>query len=171
MRKSSRSILFLVLIVLALGGAVYVQLQRERTLTLQPLTSIDLAAVRTIRIDCNSVCRSRRFERTASGWQMLEPYAEPANSEAVSHLLAVAHAPARVRLNLRDYDLRKLGLDPPLLTLRLDDTLIALGDDDPIEHDRYMRVGDALLRVPDRFSARLLEAPESELAEPRTAKE
>jgi hypothetical protein len=171
MRKTTRSILLLGLAVLALGGAVYAQLARERAQAPQGITTIDLDSVHQLRIDCSSQCRSRSFERTASGWQMLEPYAQPASNEAVAHLLAVAHAPARVRLNLRDYDLGKLGLQPPLLTLQLDDAVIALGDEDPLEHDRYMRVGDALLRVPDRFSARLLEAPENELATPPASKE
>jgi hypothetical protein len=70
---------------------------------------------------------------------------------------------------LRGYDLAKLGLDPPRITLQLNDLSIAFGDEDPIEHDRYVRIGDELLRVPDRFSARLLETPESELADPAAA--
>ena len=166
MRKSNRRLLILALAVALLGGAAYAELARERALAPQPLTTLDTASVRRIAIVCAAVCRSRRFERTPAGWQMLEPYQKPASDVAVARLLAVARAPARVRLKLGDYDLAKLGLAPPLLTLRLDDTVIELGDEDPIEHDRYMRVDDALLRVPDRFSARLLEAPEGELADP-----
>lgn len=157
------------LAVTLLATAVYAELARERALAPQPVSTLDSASVQHIEIHCAAVCRSRRFERTAAGWQMLEPYNLPASAAAVAHLLAVARAPARVRLNLRDYDLAKLGLSPPLLTLRLDDVAIDVGDEDPIEHDRYMRVGDALLRVPDRFSARLLEAPEGELADPAAA--
>jgi len=171
MRRSNRSVWYLALLVALLGAAVYAQLARERSALLQPVTSLDTAAVRRIDIVCAAVCRSRRFERSPAGWQMLEPYQKPASAAAIARLLAVARAPARVRLNLRDYDLSKLGLAPPLLTLRLDDTVIELGDEDPIEHDRYIRVGSELLRVPDRFSARLLEAPEGELAEPPAAKE
>jgi hypothetical protein len=33
-----------------------------------------------------------------------------------------------------------------------------------------VRIGAELLRVPDRFSARLLESPESELLDPKAAK-
>ena len=161
--------LFLALAVVLLGTAVFAQLAHERASAPQALSTLDTAAVRRIEITCLSVCRSRSFERTAAGWQMLAPYRQPASSRAIEHLLAVAHAPARMRLALHDYDLAKLGLAPPLLTLRLDDHIIAMGDEDPIEHDRYMRVGDELLRVPDRFSARLLESAESELADPAAA--
>ena len=171
MRKSNRNLLLLALAVLLLGGAVYAEIERERALLLQPLVALDLAAVRRLEVHCNSVCRSRSFERTAAGWQMLTPYAQPAREDAIAHLLAVARAPARVRLVRQDYDLAKLGLAPPLLTLQIDDVQIALGDEDPIEHDRYVLVGDLLARVPDRFSARLLEAPENELVDAPTVKE
>ena len=170
MSRASRNLLLLALAVAALGAAVSAQLARERALGPQPVSTLDGDSVRRIEIRCASVCRSRRFERTAEGWQMREPYQAPASAQAVAHLLAVARAPARLRLNLRDYDLAKLGLAPPLLTLTLDDVVIQVGDEDPLEHDRYMRVGDTLLRVPDRFSARLLESPESELADPADAK-
>jgi len=165
MRKSTRSILFLALAVAALGAAVYAELERETHLAMQPLTTLDPAAVKHIEIRCAAVCRSRRFERTDAGWQMLEPFAKPANDDAIRRLLGVARAPIRVRLQLRDYDLAKLGLAPAQIVLKLDDVIIEVGDEDPIEHDRYIHVGNALLRVPDRFSARLLEAPESELAD------
>lgn len=169
MRSPTRNLILLALGVALLGAAVYAQLEHERALAPQPVTALDTDKVRRLEIVCLSVCRSRRFERNEAGWQMLEPYAQPARAEAIAHLLAVARAPARMRANAHDYDLSKLGLAPPLLTLRLDDSVIAVGDEDPIEHDRYMLVGAELLRVPDRFSARLLEAPEGELAEPPPA--
>jgi hypothetical protein len=165
MRKSTRSIFFLALAVLVLGGAVYAELERETHLAMQPLTALDTAQIKHIEIICAAVCRNRRFERTDAGWQMLEPIAKPASAEAIARLLSVARAPIRVRLQLHDYNLAKLGLAPAQIVLKLDDMAIEIGDDDPIEHDRYIRVGDMLVRVPDRFSARLLEAPESELAE------
>lgn len=171
MKRSSRQLLLLALAVALLAIAVRAELARERALAPQPVSSIDTSQVRRLEIRCAAVCRSRRFERGASGWQMLEPYQAPADTAAVEHLLSVARAPARMRLNLRDYDLAKLGLAPPLLTLALDDVLIQVGGEDPLEHDRYMRVGDTLLRVPDRFSARLLESPQSELANPSAAKD
>jgi hypothetical protein len=171
MRKSTRSILFLALAVIALGAAVYVELEREIHLAMQPLTALDPASVKRVEILCAAVCRNRRFEQTDAGWQMLEPFAKPADSEAIRRLLAVARAPIRVRLQLRDYDLAKLGLAPPQIVLKLDDVRIDVGDEDPIEHDRYIRVGDTLVRVPDRFSARLLEAPESEVADVAPAPE
>jgi len=166
-RKSTRQVLLLALLVAALGGAVYAELERERSLGPPPLTTLDPASVQRIEIRCRE-CQSRRFARDGSGWRMLEPYARPANSDAVARLLTVLRAPVRNRAPLADYDVAKLGLAPPQFTLRYDDVTIEIGNEDPIEHDRYVHMGADLLRVPDRFSARLLESPESELGDEKT---
>lgn len=151
-----------------LGAGVWVELARERALAVQPLTALDPALVQRVEIRCRD-CTMRRFVREGAGWRMLEPYAQPANSEAVARLLSVLRAPVRTRAALSDYDAAKLGLAPAQFTLQYDDVTIEIGSEDPIEHDRYVRLGAELLRVPDRFSARLLEAPESELADPKAA--
>jgi len=166
MRRATRTLFLLTITVALLGAAVYAEIARERTLMPRPLTQIDPLTARRLEIRCAAVCRSRRFERRAEGWHMLEPYDRPASAEAIAHLFAVTHAPIRTRLDVHDHDPAKLGLAAPLVTLIVDDVEIAVGDEDPIEHDRYVRVGDLLARVQDRFSARLFEAPEGELAEP-----
>jgi len=168
MHKLKQSIIFLGVLVAGLGAVVYAELVRERTLVPAPLTTLDPTTISRIEIRCNA-CRTRRFERTAAGWRMLEPYALPANADAIARLLAVAYAPVRGRQPMRDYDPAKLGLEPAQITLTLDALVITIGGEDPIEHDRYIRIGGELLRVPDRFSARLLETPESELADPAAA--
>jgi hypothetical protein len=167
MRKATRSICFLAASVALLGAGVYAELEHERN-SRQALTTLDPAKVQRLEIRCDT-CRTRRFVRAADGWRMLEPYALPADAEAVAHLLAIARAPVRQHLPLREYDLAKLGLRPAQFTLTFDDVIVTIGGEDSIDHDRYVRVGDELMRVPDRFSARLLEAPERELADPAAA--
>ena len=169
MRRSVRSLLVLAVAVIGLGAAVYAELARERRLLPPPVTALDPARVTHLEIRCQS-CTTRVFVRTGSAWQMLEPHAAPANPEAVQRLLAVLRAPARTRAPMAGYDAARLGLDPPQISVIADATRIDIGGEDPIDHDRYVRVGAELLRVPDRFSARLLESPESELLDPRAAK-
>ena len=168
MRRSTRNLLLLALAVAMLGGAVYAELERERTLGVQPLTRLDPATIRHVEIRCRD-CQTRRFERAGAGWRMLEPYAQVANTDSVARLLAVAQAPVRTRAKLAEYDAAKLGLAPPQFTLKYDDLTIEIGNEDPIEHDRYVKLDGELLRIPDRFSARLLESPESELADRKAA--
>jgi len=168
MRKATRSILLLTALVVLLGAGVYAELGHEQASARAPLTKLDPSTVQRLEVRCQT-CRTRRFARGADGWRMLEPYALAADADAVAHLLAIARAPVNKRLQLRDYDLAKLGLSPPQFTLTFDDVVVMIGGEDSIDHDRYVRVGDELLRVPDRFSARLLEAPERELADPAAA--
>jgi hypothetical protein len=163
MRKATRNIVLLAALVVLLGAGVYAELGYEQASGRAPLTKLDPATVQRLEVRCQT-CRTRRFARGADGWRMLEPYALPADADAVTHLLVIARAPVSKRLDLREYDLAKLGLSPPQFTLTFDDVVVTIGGEDSIEHDRYVRVGDELLRVPDRFSARLLEAPERELA-------
>ncbi|HST27353.1 MAG TPA: DUF4340 domain-containing protein [Rudaea sp.] len=169
MRKSTRSLLILAVAVVALGAAVYMELVRERGLVPQPLTSLDPAAVTHLEIRCQS-CTARVFERVDGAWQMRVPHDAAANPDAVNRLLAVLRAPVRTGAKMADYDAAKLGLDPPQITVIADVTRIDIGGEDPIDHDRYVRIGDELLRVPDRFSARLMESPDSELIDPKAVK-
>lgn len=166
MRKSTRSLLILAVVVIALGVAVYAELARERGLTPLPLTALDPASVTHLEIHCQS-CTTRVFERVDGVWYMRTPHDAPANPEAVARLLTIVRANVRTRAKLADYDAAKLGLAPPQFTVIANDTRIDIGGEDPIDHDRYVRIGDELLRVPDRFSARLLESPESELLDPK----
>lgn len=165
MRKSTRSLLILAVATIALGVTVYAELARERGLAPQPVTQLDPARVTHLEIRCQS-CTTRVFERIDGAWWMKQPQDAKANPEAVARLLAVVQAPVRTRAKLADYDAAKLGLDPPQMTVIADATRIDIGGEDPIDHDRYVRIGDELMRVPDRFSARLLESPESELLNP-----
>ena len=168
MRKATRSLLILTVVTIALGAAVYAELVRERELAPQPLTALDPAAVTHLEIHCQS-CTTRVFQRVDGVWWMKRPHDAKANPEAIARLLTVVRANVRTRAKLADYDAAKLGLDPPQFTVVANGTHIDIGGEDPINHDRYVRIGDELLRVPDRFSARLLESPESELLEPKAA--
>lgn len=168
MRKSTRSLLILAIVASVLGVAVYADLARERGLVPQPVTQLDPARATHLEIRCQS-CTARVFERVDGVWWMKQPHNAKANPEAVARLLAVVHALARTRAAIAGYDAAKLGLEPPQITVIADATRIDIGGEDPIDHDRYVRVGEELLRVPDRFSARLLESPESELLDPESA--
>lgn len=168
MRRSTRSLLVLAIAVAVLAAAVYAELARERGLAPQPLTALDPVAVTHLEIHCQS-CVTRVFERVDGVWRMRAPHDAAANPDAVDHLLAVLRAPVRTRAKMAGYDAAKLGFDPPLITVIADAVRIDIGGEDPVDHDRYVRIGAELLRVPDRFSARLLESPESELSDPKVA--
>jgi len=163
MRKPTRNLVLLAVVTAALGAAVLAQVAHEHTwLQSRRLTDLDLQRIERLDIRCAS-CPTRRFQRRGGSWHMLEPYPLPASAQAISHLLAIAHAPVRSWSSMQAYDAARLGLSPPVISLTLNSTRIDVGGEDPIEHDRYVRVGRRLARVPDRFSARLFESPLNEL--------
>ena len=163
MKRRARSFAILVGFCAVLGAAVWLQVQREHALARDPLTTIDLASVRALRVDCRG-CASRRFERVEGHWQMREPRDVRADDEAVARLLDIATAPVRFRHPSGSLDAKKIGLDPPQAVLTLDGRALRFGATDAIDGDRYVDTGDAIALVPDRFSALLFEPAEREIA-------
>lgn len=151
----------LVGLVALLGAAVYAELKHEERLAPQPLSTLDTAAATQIAVECRG-CRARRFERVGGVWLMREPYALAANAESIERLLAIAGAPVRKRLTT-GVDSAKIGLDPPVASIRIGERHIDLGTTDAINGLRYLRHDGTIALVPDRYSAWLLAPPESEL--------
>lgn len=166
MRRQTRATLLLGLVVLALGGTAWWQLRREAGGDLPRLVDgFDAAAVRSLHVRTVEG-PLRRFERSGAGWRMREPYDLPAESEAVERLLGIAKAPLRKRLEGAAPDLRKLGLAPPQATVDYAGAAaqhLEFGATDAIRGERYVRRGDAIWLVPDRFSAWLFSPAENEL--------
>lgn len=165
LKRRTRSLLGLLVLVGALGVAVYAQLRHEESLAPEPLTRIDAAAVRSLSVSCQG-CTARRFEKRDGHWRMLEPRDAAADDAAVERLAAIANTPIRLRHAAGELDPKKLGLDPPLATLTLDGTSLKFGTTDAIHGDRYVEVeaDGTIALAPDRFSARLFAAPEGEIA-------
>lgn len=167
MKRRTRSFAMLAGACAVLGALVYLQVRREQVLARDPLTTIDLAAVRALRVDCRG-CTPRRFERVDGHWQMREPRDVRADDTAVERLLDIATAPVRFRHARDSLDARKIGLDPPQAVLTLDGRALRFGATDAIDGDRYVDTGDAIALVPDRFSALLFEPAEREIARDET---
>lgn len=163
MKRATRSNLILLGIVVVLGIAATLKVQRELGQFEPPLGTLDPDSVREVTITCLQCPSARRFERTDGHWRMLEPYALPADDSQVDRLVAIAASPVRSRRPLASLDAAKIGLDPPLMTLAIDSLRLRIGRTDALNGDRYIAVGDTIAMVPDRFSPLLLAAPASEL--------
>lgn len=163
MKRRTRTNVFLAAMVGLLGAGVYAELRREDAIAIVPVTQIDPASVRDVRITC-SECSPRHFSKVDGHWRMLEPLVGAADDARIERILAIARAPVRFRHAAGELDAKRLGLDPPFATLQLDDAVMTFGTTDAIHGDRYVRVGDTIALVPDRFSALLFTKPEGELA-------
>ncbi len=162
MKRSTRTNLVLAAIVAALALVVGWQVGSEIDRREPPLGAFDPATIERVGVRC-ARCVAREFIRRDGDWRMQAPYALDADDALVTRLVAIAASPVRKRHRLADFDLAKIGLAPPLITLELGPHVFEVGMTDALEGDRYVRFDDAIAMVPDRFSPFLMATPESEL--------
>jgi hypothetical protein len=130
-----------------------------------PVTRLDPAAVSEVRIERPGVA-VQAFERLPDGWRMTAPQSAAADAERLDRLVQIAAAPSHRRLPAEAVDAAELGLAPPAITLILDHTRLELGDTEPVNRRRYLRVGRQVHLIDDRFAHLLWGAPRSLVAAP-----
>lgn len=162
MQRAARTNLVLLALVVLLGLGVWLQVRHEVDQFEPPLSAIDPTTVQKLEVHCLH-CTPRVFERSEGQWQMRAPFALAADAEKVERLLAIAASVVRSRRPLAELDATKVGLAPPMMSLRIDGHAFDFGMTDAFNGDRYVRSGDVVAMVPDRFSPYLLATPESEL--------
>lgn len=162
MKRATRTNLILLGFAALLGAAVYWQIGKETARFEPPLSNLDPTRIQRVTASCQA-CTARRFERRDGHWLMLEPYTLPADDAMVERLIGIASSPVRSRRPLDEFDAGKIGLDPPMMTLELDDQHFEIGMTDALRGDRYVRSGDVVAMLPDRFSPFLTATAESEL--------
>lgn len=162
MKRAARINLILIVVVAALGLAVYWQVNKEVTRFEPPLSTLKPEQINEVTVSCLQ-CVARRFERVDGHWWMREPYKLPADDTQLVRLLSIAASSVRSRRAFSSLNAKKIGLDPPLISLDLGPEHFDIGTTDAFNGDRYVRVGDMIAMVPDRFSPFLIAAPPSEL--------
>ena len=156
MTRQTRLNLGLALLVAALALIAWLD-QRTPTETPPPITELDPQQVQRIRLE-----RLGRpeiiLQRQGAGWRMTAPQNLPADKTQVEALLAIATAYSLERFSTPPERLAQFGLAPPRAVLELDRIRIEVGDTQPVSHQRYLRIGDRIHLINDRFP-HLLEAP------------
>lgn len=104
-----------------------------------PLTALDANAVRSIRLK-NPGSADIVLEKTSSGWQLREPVAIAADLVQVGNLTALATLETRGSVDAAIAKRADLGLDPPRSTVLLDDTVLAIGEIEPLKRSRYVEL-------------------------------
>ena len=162
MRRNARINAILAALVAALAVLAWWQVRSEIGQREPALSTLDPSTVGRIHVRCTQ-CVAREFVRSDGDWRMRAPYPLDADDALVGRLLAIAGSPVRARHAIADFDPAKIGLAPPLMTLELGALIFEIGMADALRGDRYVRVGDVIAMVPDRFSPFLMATPESEL--------
>ena len=150
---SSRTLLNLMLAAVAmlLGLVVFYQPGLEEGPAAPPMTALSADSISSIR-----VTRKERtpltFTKTASGWQLLhDEQALPASKFQLRSLLGITAIRPERSYPVSVLDPGSAGLEPPQATLLLDDTLITIGNTEPLERKRYIRHDDTIYLVTDIY--------------------
>ena len=84
-------------------------------------------------------------------WRLSQPVEIAANGVRVDDLLEVAQAESLSRFPAAGRDLSEYGLAKPAVRLRLNDTEILFGGVTPVGKQRYVKLGDTIHLIADRY--------------------
>ncbi|MBI1423570.1 MAG: DUF4340 domain-containing protein [Gammaproteobacteria bacterium] len=150
---SSRTLLNLaLLVIIAVLVAVLVYKPGEKAEPVIKLTSLAETAIHKIEIQ-HIGAPTIILEKQGDNWQMSKPYAIAADkfkAETVTEL-AAAKSTAQYPIKAGE-DLKPYGLDIPRLTVIFNDKdKLQFGGTEPLKYQRYIRIGDTLHLIFDRF--------------------
>lgn len=132
-----------------------------------PLAKIDAAAVKKIEIGGKETLN---LEKKEGHWFLTAPFQAPANGHRVDLLLKIAATASSASYPVATGELARFGLAPPGTVLRLDGLSLEFGDSDPIQQQRYVKVGETLHLVEDNFHHHL-SAPATDYVEKKLLQE
>lgn len=154
----NRNQLNLALLALVGGLTLTVVLTQEEETPKVPLVTLEPSEVERIAVrhpDAEEI----RLQRQGGQWRLTAPGEAAAEAIEVSALTDLAALESERQLIAADVDLAQLGLAPPQYEIQLNDALLQFGGIEPLEHERYIRVGDTIHLVGDPPSAALDSDP------------
>lgn len=127
----------------------------------KPEEAIPLAQVGVSSVNKLQVSGKQNFtlEKVDGHWRLTQPFNVPANENRVEMLLKIPSATSTARYPVDTKQLDKFQLNPPGATLKLGGVTLDFGGADPIQQQRYVRVGDTLHLAADDFYHHLTAAP------------
>ncbi len=159
MKRQLLLTLGLAAVVLLLALAAWLLPERSPPRETVPLTTLKPGMIDSIRISNHR--GEFLLERRATGWVMSQPYNVAANEFLIHKLLQITQADSLERFPVPTGRLVEFGLEPPQAVLDLGPVHMEMGGTDPINHRRYLRIGDTLHLIQDRFPHHLLAGAEA----------
>jgi hypothetical protein len=144
----------LALIVLIGGLAALLYFTKDDEKKGPPLTALTDATLERIRIE-HPGKPAIALARQDGQWRLTEPVQVLADPLEVASIVTLATMEAKRKLAVADVDLKELKLDPPSYRVTLNETVLAIGDSEPIEYRRYIRVGEEIALTDDPPGAAL----------------
>lgn len=140
MRRLGINILLLVL-VLGLAGLVWWQLQqKEQQVQSSHLLPLSLAEVNSVVVERRQAGLVTKLELKREGeqWQLLQPQQIAANPVKVRQLFTLLDEKVESSYASAGKDLRAYGLEPPEVSLNINEHQLVLGNTNPVSNNRYI---------------------------------
>ncbi|MDM8564281.1 DUF4340 domain-containing protein [Candidatus Halobeggiatoa sp. HSG11] len=138
--------IILLVTVVVLGLLVFYTLEQNKPVELPKLTNLDkVETIHIERLDKEPIT----LLKNGGSWQITAPFDLPANKFQTENLLQI--------LSLRDYkkiassDLAEFKLDTPLATIKFNQLTVAFGDSSPLNHQRYVQIGNNVYLMRDTW--------------------
>ena len=147
---NTRTLLNLMLagVALLLVLVIFYQPGLETEPLVPPITTVPAESITSIRIT-----RIERppltFTKSETGWQLEQGL--PASKFQLHSLLGILEVRPERSYPTSALDPGSAGLEPPQATLLLNDTLIVIGNTEPLERKRYIQHEDTVYLVTDKY--------------------
>lgn len=141
MSHAARTNVVLIIIVIFLSFIVWFQPGLQQPVE-QFLSSLQASEIKTIIIERQDIGLIK-LSKQKNGWFLQQPYQLPANPQRVATVTALAEKRSYSQFQANDKDLTRYHLDKPLVSVWLNDKQLTVGNEDPINQQRYaMNIND-----------------------------
>lgn len=146
----------LFLLVILLGLITLFEPGKEPTTELPTLISLQREDIHKIRIDRHDA-ESIVLEKEAGRWHMTHPVRAGVSSYRINSILKLAGTKSLGSHSGSGKDLQPFGLEKPRLHVTLNGGLtLAFGNNTPLDHRRYLLLGDVIHLIADSFYYQLI---------------
>ena len=148
MKRQTLRRLTMVTVVAFLALAMWLQVFHDNSRAQQQmLSTLDEAAITHMELAFRGGTRTS-WTRHDGTWKLDGSPGAAVDQGRLEDLVNLAAAPVDSWRPVSDFDVAKLGLAPPLATLKLNDTTLEFGEPAAIGQLRYARVGDRIALIP-----------------------
>ena len=110
---------------------------QETEKELQRLSTIDKNTIKQIQVFRKDL-DNFQFDKKDNDWFLTSPQQYRANSARINAMLRMLEVESHVQLNPADVDLKQLGLEDSIVTMKLNDHVFKFGNTDAIDQRRYV---------------------------------
>jgi len=144
------TILNLVLFIIVISLASVIYFSEETSTELDRLSTINVDEITSINIQHNQ--NNTVITKQQDGhWQISLPVNLAANDFRINSVLELVNAPVHNKYSIDEIELKNIGLDRPVTTIKLNELSIAFGIINPATRLRYIRLDDYVYTIEDVY--------------------